>query len=130
MKVHLIIAYIGLFLLAFNGTNLVLNFNVLNFASTTIAFMVAAHHWVHYRELKALKYSMEETARVVTLANDALAPLNKQILRSLCDFQYQMQYWPCTKNTVVTEGKEYMWYGIKKNDTFVSIGGYRGKDHL
>ena len=57
MKAHLIIAYVGLFLFAFDGTNMVLHFNMLNLASTTIAFMVAAHHWVHYRELKALKQS-------------------------------------------------------------------------
>ena len=59
----------------------------------------------------------------MTLANDALAPLNKQVTRSLKDFQYYLGFWPCTKNTVVTEGLEYTWYGVKKNDTYVSIGG-------
>ena len=123
MKFNLIAAYVGLFIFAFNGTTMILNCSVLQLASTAIGFMMAGHHYIHYKELKALKQSREETARVVTLANDALAPLNKQILRNLWDFQYQMQYWPCTSNTVVTEGLEYTWYGVKKNDTFASIGG-------
>jgi len=123
MKGNLICAYVGLFLLVFNGTRMILDFSVLNLSSTTIGFMIAVHHYLHYRELKALNQSREETARVVTLANDALAPLNKQILIGLKDFQYHLTYWPCTKNTVVTEGLEYTWYGVKKNDTYVSIGG-------
>lgn len=102
---------------------MILDFSVLHLASTTIGFMMAAHHWSHYRELKALKQSKEETARVVTLANDALAPFNKQILIGLKDLQYHLTYLPCSKNTVVTEGLEYTWYGVKKNDTYVSIGG-------
>jgi hypothetical protein len=123
MKFHLIAAYVGLFLFVWNGTTMILDFSVLHLASTAIGFMMAGHHYTHYKELKALKQSREETARVVTLANDALAPLNKQILLDLLDLQYQVRYWPCSKNTVVTEGLEYTWYGLKKNDTYVSIGG-------
>lgn len=123
MKFHIIAAYVGLFLFSWNCTTMILNFSVLSLASTAIGFMMAGHHYIHYKELKALKESREETARVVTLANDALAPLNRQILRSPKDFQYYPVHWPCTRNTVVTEGLEYTWYGVKKNDTFVSIGG-------
>lgn len=123
MKGHKICAYIGLFLLAFDGTTTILNFSLLNAVSTLIAFMIVVHHTIHYNELKALKQSREETARIQTLANDALAPLNKQILISLWDGKYELRFWPCTKNTVVTEGLEYTWYGVKKNDTYVSIGG-------
>lgn len=123
MKAHLIIAYVGLFIFSWNGTTMILDFSVLHLACTAIGFLMAGHHCIHYKELKALKQSKDETARVVTLANDALAPLNKQFTRSLKDFQYYLGFWPCTKNTVVTEGLEYTWYGVKKNDTYVSIGG-------
>ena len=123
MKGHKIGAYIGLFLLAFDGTTTILNFSLLNAASTLIAFMIVFHHTMHYKELKALKQVREETAYVVTTANDVLAPLNKQFLISPKDFQYHLRFWPCTRNTIVTEGLEYTWYGVKKNDTYSSIGG-------
>lgn len=122
MKTNLIFAYVGLFLLAFNGTTMILNFSALSLANTTIGLLIAVHHYLHYKELKALKQSREETAKVITIANDALAPLNKQILISPKDFQYQLRYWPCSR-TVVTEGLEYTWYGVRKNDIYVSIGG-------
>lgn len=122
MKFNLIAAYGGLLLFVWNGTTMILNFSVPILASTTIGFMMAVHHYLHYKELKALKQAREETAKVITLANDALAPLNKQILVSPMDFQYHLMPWPCSR-TVVTEGLEYTWYGVKKNDTYVSIGG-------
>ena len=125
MKLNLIAAYIGLFLLAFNGMTMMLNFSVLDLASTAIGLMMAVHHWLHYKELKALKQSREETAYVVTTANDVLSPLNKQFLISPKDFQYHLVFWPCTKNTIVTEGLEYRWFGIKKNDIYSSIGGVK-----
>lgn len=92
-----------------------------------IGILVAIHHYLHYKHLLEIEHERETTARIVTMANDELARFNKQILLSPKDFDYHVMNWPCTKNTVVTEGKEYMWYGIKKNDTFVSIGGYRAK---
>lgn len=125
MKFHLIFAYVGLFLLVFNGTTMILNFSVLNLASTTIGFMMAVHHYLHYKELKALKQSMEDIARIQTFANDALAPFNKQILISPMDGKYELMFFPCSLNTVVSEGLEYKWYGVKKNDTYVSIGGHK-----
>lgn len=90
MKGHLICAYIGLFLLSFDVTTTVLNFSALNVSSTCIAFMIVVHHTLHYKELKDLKQSREETANVVTVANDVLAPLNKQFLVSPKDFQYHL----------------------------------------
>lgn len=132
MKYNLIAAYVGLFIFAFNGTTMILNFSVLQLASTAIGFMMAGHHFLHYRELKALKesrealkQSREATEYVVTTANDVLAPLNKQFVLSPKDFQYHLGFWPCTKNTIVTEGLEYRWFGIKKSDIYSSIGGVK-----
>lgn len=95
-----------------------------------IAFFtgVSLSSWIASKCAKRMyNCHIDQTARIVTMANDELARFNKQILLSPKDFDYHVMYWPCTKNTVVTEGKEYMWYGIKKNDTFVTIGGYRDK---
>lgn len=60
---------------------------------------------------------IDTLAEVLVAANSELAKYGKQVLLQL-DGRYRVINWPTPTETVITEGLEYKWIGIKKGPDF------------